>query len=47
MDRKIPTGSDWPTFSLTWQHGINEFSEMAEKFKHYDMIRVEAGKSKR
>ena len=43
---KNPRGSDWPTFSLTWDHGINEFSEMTEKIRQYDMFRVEAGKSK-
>ncbi|MCX6326266.1 MAG: DUF5686 family protein [Bacteroidia bacterium] len=43
---KIPRGSDWPTFNLTWQHGINEFSEMADRYKHFDMLRVEAFKSK-
>jgi hypothetical protein len=43
---KNPRGSDWPTFSLTWDHGINEFSEMTEKIRQYDMFRVEASKSK-
>ncbi|MCX6321989.1 MAG: DUF5686 and carboxypeptidase regulatory-like domain-containing protein [Bacteroidia bacterium] len=43
---KIPRGSDWPTFNLTWQHGINEFSEMTDRFKHYDMLKAEAFKSK-
>ena len=46
MGNKIPRGSDWPTFSLTWEHGINEFSEMTEKIRQYDMFRVEADKSK-
>lgn len=41
---KVPRGSDWPTFSLTWEHGINEFSEMSEKYRHYDMIRFEVSK---
>lgn len=43
---KIPMGSDWPTFTFTWRHGINEFSEMADPVKHYDMFRFEAAKSK-
>ena len=43
---KIPAGSDWPTFSLTWQHGINEFSEMTDRFKHYDMLRFEASRKR-
>jgi len=43
---KMSRGSDWPTFNLTWQHGINEFSEMTDRYKQYDMIRFEASKSK-
>ena len=39
-------GSDWPTFTFTWQHGINEFIELADRYKHFDMLRFEAGKSK-
>jgi hypothetical protein len=41
---KIPAGSDWPTFSLTYQHGVDEFTEMADKIKHFDMLRFETGK---
>jgi hypothetical protein len=41
---KIPMGSDWPTFSLTWQHGINEFSEMTSRVRHFDMVKFEAFK---
>ena len=44
--RKIPAGSDWPTFNLTWKHGIDEFIEMEDKIKQFDMIRFEAGKSR-
>lgn len=43
--RKIAAGSDWPTLTLTWQHGINEFSEL-DGYKHFDMLRFEAGKKK-
>jgi hypothetical protein len=43
---KVPRGSDWPTFSLSWDHGINEFSEMTEKIRQYDAFRFEASKSK-
>jgi hypothetical protein len=42
---KVPAGSDWPTFSLTWRHGFNEFSEMANPLKQYDMLRFEVSKS--
>jgi hypothetical protein len=41
---KVPAGSDWPTFTLTWKHGINEFAEMTDRYKHYDMIMFEATK---
>jgi len=43
---KIPAGSDWPTFGLTWRHGLNEFIEMDDRYKQYDMFRFEASKSK-
>lgn len=43
-NRKIPQGSDWPTLTFTWRHGINEFSELEDPLKHYDMLRFEAGK---
>ena len=44
-ERKIPAGSDWPTFSLTWEHGINDFWKTGEQVNHYDMIRAEVYKS--
>jgi hypothetical protein len=43
---KTPRGSEWPTFNLTWQHGINEFVEMTNKLQNYDMIKFEASKNK-
>ena len=43
---KIPMRSDWPTFNLIWEHGINEFSEMAGRFRHFDVMRFEASKSR-
>jgi len=45
-ESKIPMGSEWPTFNLTWQHGINEFRELPDRYRNYDMIRFEASKSK-
>ena len=42
---KVPAGSDWPTFMFTWKHGINEFTEMTDKYRHYDMIRFEVFKN--
>lgn len=41
---RIPAGSDWPALSLTWQHGINEFSGMTYRYKHFDMLKFEAFK---
>jgi hypothetical protein len=41
-ERKIPMGSDWPEFSLTWKHGFNEFEEMTSKLRQYDMMMFEA-----
>ncbi len=43
-DAKIPWGSDWPAFKLTWKHGINEFTELTDRYRHFDMIRFEASK---
>jgi hypothetical protein len=43
---KIPAGSDWPTFDLSWQHGINDFSEINPGLRVYDMLRFEASRNK-
>jgi hypothetical protein len=42
--RKISAGSDWPTFDLSWEHGINDFRKTGEQINHYDMIRAEIHK---
>jgi hypothetical protein len=44
-ERKIPMGSDWPTFSLAWKHGMNEIPGTGPTWKHNDMLRFEATKS--
>lgn len=41
---RIPEGSGWPVFSLLWKHGINEFTEPSERYRHFDMVRLEASK---
>ena len=41
---RIPQGSDWPTFSLSWEHAVNDFRNVGEQSSHYDMIRAEAFK---
>ena len=43
---KVPAGSDWPTFDLTWQHGINEFREISSGLRRSDMLRFEVSKSR-
>jgi hypothetical protein len=43
--RKIPAGSDWPVFDLTWEHGINDFRNSAVQVNYYDMIVGEVHKS--
>ena len=44
--KKIPAGeSDWPTFILTWKHGINEFAGSPDILRHFDQIRFEASKT--
>jgi hypothetical protein len=42
---KIPLDSDWPTFELTWQHGINDFSEIDQGLRRFDMFRFEVSRS--
>jgi hypothetical protein len=41
---KIPEGSDWPTFNLTWVHGINDFSEIQQGLRRTDMLRFEVSR---
>jgi hypothetical protein len=38
-------GSDWPTFNLTWKHGINDFNKTEDKVNHSDMIKLEVYKN--
>jgi hypothetical protein len=42
---KTPVRSDWPTFELTWQHGVNDFSEIASGLRRYDMFRFEVSRN--
>jgi hypothetical protein len=42
--RKIAAGSDWPAFSLSWEHGINDFTNKGVPESQYDMFRAEAYK---
>ena len=43
---KVPRGSDWPTFTLTWKHGFNEFPDLTSSWRQFDMIRFGASKRK-
>ena len=42
---KTPVSSDWPTFDLTWQHGINNFSEIKQGLRRYDMFSFEVSRN--
>jgi len=42
---KIQDSSDWPKFDLTWQHGVNDFSEITSGLRRFDMFRFEASRS--
>jgi hypothetical protein len=42
---KIPEGSDWPVFDLTWQHGFNDFREIDPGLRQYDMVRFEVSRN--
>jgi len=43
---KSPAGSDWPTFSLTYKHGINDYSGLADRIEQFDMFMLEVSKRK-
>jgi hypothetical protein len=43
---KVPRGSDWPTFTLTWKHGFNEYPDLASTWKQFDMIKFGASRRK-
>jgi hypothetical protein len=45
-DWKIPMGSSWPTFVLSWEHGLNSFPFLNNGFRHYDFIRFEASRTR-
>jgi hypothetical protein len=43
---KLPANSDWPTFNLTWEHGLNDFQKILSNGKSFDMLRFEVFKNK-
>lgn len=43
---KSPAGSDWPTFSFKWEHGINDFTTGGFATSHYDMFRAEVNQKR-
>lgn len=43
---KFPRGSDWPTFTLGWKHGINRYTELSNIVKHYDQYSFSANQRK-
>jgi hypothetical protein len=38
---KVPQGSDWPIFVFTWKHGANRIPSLSDKYRHFDMFRLE------
>jgi hypothetical protein len=42
---KYPGGSDWPTFNITWLHGINEFDELTGSTRVFDAVRAKVYKN--
>jgi hypothetical protein len=43
---KIPAGSDWPVLSLIWKHGMNLIPEISDRYRHFDMLKVEISQRK-
>ncbi|MBN1107999.1 MAG: carboxypeptidase-like regulatory domain-containing protein [Bacteroidales bacterium] len=41
---KYSRGSEWPTFTLYWKHGVNEFNDTEHSYRHYDLIRFDISK---
>lgn len=39
--KKVPAGSDWPQFRLTWKHSMNSTEGSVDRFTHFDMFRFE------
>jgi hypothetical protein len=42
---RIPQGSDWPVFRLTWKHGMNR-TPLSDGYKHFDMFRLEVSQER-
>lgn len=43
--RKVPSGSDWPEFSLEWKHILNSAGTAGAKYSHFDMLRVQVSQT--
>jgi hypothetical protein len=43
---KSPAGSDWPTLSITYKHGLNEYSDPEDRIKQFDMFIFEVSRDK-
>jgi hypothetical protein len=42
---RIPQGSDWPVFKLTWKHGMNK-TPLSQDYRHFDMLRLEVSQKR-
>jgi hypothetical protein len=38
---RVPRGSDWPVFRLTWKHGMNKTPSLSDNYRHFNMFRLE------
>jgi len=43
---KIPAGSDYPAFTLTWRHFANRFTGEEDAVRNYDHLRLEVSRRK-
>jgi hypothetical protein len=42
---KVPQGSDWPVFRLTWKHGANKIPSVSDQYRHFNMFRFEVSRT--
>ncbi len=43
---KVPQGSDWPVFRLTWEHGVNNIPSVSDRYRHFNMFRFEVSRTR-
>lgn len=43
-ESKISRGSDYPTFTVSWKHGINDFKGYSSQIQQFDLLKFEVSK---